>query len=246
MSEWFDDDSFWENFAGYMFSPERLAATGAEVDRMISLLGTTSGARILDLCCGPGRHSLEFARRGFLVTGVDRTRSYLDKARTSAGAQQLVVEFVDSDMRDFARPDTFDGAINFFTAFGYFDDPNDDLKVARNLCDSLKPGARLIIDVVGKEIIARDFRARDFNRRGNEIVLEERRVLEGWKRLDCKWTMFQGDARHESRLSMRLYSGAELEALLLKAGFAKVDLYGSLNSSAYDQTAERLIGVATK
>ena len=165
MSEWFDDDNFWQTFADYMFSPERLAATGAEVDRMISLLGVASGARILDLCCGPGRHSLEFARRGYLVTGVDRTRSYLDKARTSAAVEQLVVEFVESDMREFARAATFDGAINFFTAFGYFDDPTEDLKVARNLSSSLKPDRRLLIDVIGKEIIAARFNASGFSRR---------------------------------------------------------------------------------
>ena len=47
-----------------------------------------------------------------------------------------------------------DGAINYFTAFGYFDDPADDARVAGNLCDSLKPGGRLIVDVVGKEILA--------------------------------------------------------------------------------------------
>ncbi|HUA36488.1 MAG TPA: class I SAM-dependent methyltransferase [Candidatus Binataceae bacterium] len=246
MSEWFDDDSFWQNFEGWMFSPERIADARAEVERMVALLGIAGGARVLDLCCGVGRHSLEFARRGFLVTGVDRTRSYLEKARTAAAKEKLVIEFVESDMREFARPDTFDGAINFFTAFGYFDDPDDELKVARNLCASLNPGGRLLIDLVGKEIIARDFRPRDFNRRGDVIMLEERRLLDGWKRLDCKWTLIRGDERHESTLSLRLYSGAEVETLLRSAGFTKVELYGGLSAKPYDQSAQRLIAVATK
>jgi SAM-dependent methyltransferase len=247
MTDWYADDSFWETFQSYMFDPRRLALTGAEVDQMSSLLGLQSGAAVLDLCCGLGRHSIEFARRGFKVTGVDLTTSYLDQARTSASNENLKIEFVQSDMREFSRPAAFDGAINFFTAFGYFDDPADDAKVARNLCDSLKPGGRLIIDLNGKETIARKFRERDWRTRDDgAIVLEERRLLDGWKRLESRWTRISGNERRESTLTLRLYSGAELESLLRGAGFREVSLYGNLSATPYDQSAERLIAVASK
>jgi len=246
MSDWFDDDAFWETFESYMFTPERIEAARVEVDAMIRLLGIQSGAKLLDLCCGAGRHSLEFARRGFDVTGVDRTRAFLDKARGIAATEGLSIAFVQADMREFTRPDAFDAAINFFTAFGYFDDPADDLKVARNLRTSLKPGGRLILDVNGKETLAAKFRARDWSRRGDAIMLEERRLLDGWKRIESKWTWIRGDQRRESTLRLRLYSGAELENMLLEAGFAKVELYGRLKGTAYDQTAERLIAIATR
>lgn len=246
MSDWYDDDSFWEAFGSYMFTPERIEAARVEVERMAALLGVRSGAKILDLCCGAGRHSLEFARRGFDTTGVDRTRAYLDNARAAAASEGLKVEFVEADMRQFVRPDAFDGAINFFTAFGYFDDPADDLKVARNLFTSLKAGGRVILDVMGKEVLAAKFRARDWVRRGDAIVLEERRLLGGWKRIESKWTWIGGGERRESTLTIRLYSGAELESLLLEAGFKKVDLYGRLSATPYDETAERLIAVAAR
>ncbi len=246
MSDWFNDDAFWETFESYMFTPERIEFARVEVDRMIGLLGIQSGAKILDLCCGAGRHSLEFARRGFDVTGVDRTRAYLDKACAIAATEGLGVAFVEADMREFVRPDTFDAAINVFTAFGYFDDPADDLKVARNLRTSLKPGGRLLLDVNGKETLAAKFRARDWSRRGEAIILEERRLLDGWKRIESKWTLIRGDERRESTLTLRLYSGAELERVLLEAGFAKVELYGGLKGTPYDETAERLIAIATR
>jgi SAM-dependent methyltransferase len=247
MTDWYADDSFWETFQSYMFDSRRMAQTAAEVDQMIPLLGLQSGGAVLDLCCGIGRHSIEFARRGFKVTGVDLTASYLDQARAYASKDNLKVEFVLSDMREFSRPAAFDGAINFFTAFGYFDDPADDAKVARNLFDSLKPGGRLIIDVNGKETIARKFRERDWRTRDDgAIVLEERRVLDGWKRLESRWTRIRGSERHESTLILRLYSGAELESLLRSAGFREVSLYGSLSAKTYDQNAERLIAVASK
>ena len=246
MSDWFNDDAFWKTFESYMFTPERIEFARVEVDGMIGLLGVQSGAKLLDLCCGGGRHSLEFARRGFDVTGVDRTRAYLEKARSIAATERLSIAFVEADMREFVRPDTFDAAINFFTAFGYFDDPADDLKVARNLRTSLKPGGRLLLDVNGKETLAAKFRARDWSRRGDAIVLEERRLLDGWKRIESKWTWIRGDERRESTLTLRLYSGAELESILREAGFAKVELYGRLKGTPYDETADRLIAIATR
>lgn len=98
---------------------------------------------MLDLCCGPGRHVLEFARRGFRVTGVDRTQRYLEAARATALSEGLAVELVQADMRDFSRPPTFDLALNLFSSFGYFAEAADDLQVLKNLNASLAPGARV-------------------------------------------------------------------------------------------------------
>ena len=247
MTDWYDDDSFWETFQNYMFDPRRLALTVAEVDQMIALFGLKSGAAVLDLCCGIGRHSIEFARRGFKVTGVDRTTPYLDQARASASKENLKIEFVLSDMREFSRPAAFDAALNFFTAFGYFENAADDAKVARNLLESLKPGGRLIVDMNGKEIMARKFRERDWGtREDGAIVLEERRVLDGWKRIESRWTWIRGGERRSSTLVVRLYSGVELESLLREVGFQEVGLYGSLGATPYDQNAERLVAVASK
>jgi SAM-dependent methyltransferase len=246
MAEWFSNDEFWARFEDHMFTPERLEAARVEVDRFVVLFDVHAAAAILDLACGPGRHALEFARRGFKVTGVDRTQRYLDKARAVADAEGLAIEFVESDMRNFVRPESFDAAINYFTAFGYFDDAADDLRVARNLCTSLKAGGRLLIDVNGKEIVAAKYQPRGWDRHGDTIVLEERRVLDGWKRLEGKWTMIRGTERYESSVILRLYSGAELESLLREAGFARVETYGNLNGAPYDQNAERLVAVATK
>ena len=230
-----------------MFSPERVQQTRSEVDNLIALLGCNPGAHLLDLCCGIGRHSLEFARRGFGVTGVDRTAAYLDQARAAASGENLKVEFVQSDMRQFVRPNSFDGAINVFTSFGYFEDPAEDLKVARNICESIRPGARFVVDINGKEVLAAKFRERDWNRRADgTIVIEERRVLEGWSKIESRWIHIRGTERKESTLVVRPYSGVELSGMLKEAGFREVATYGSLGGTPYDHKAERLVAVATK
>ncbi|MGO9453625.1 MAG: class I SAM-dependent methyltransferase [Candidatus Binataceae bacterium] len=247
MANWYDDNSFWETFRDYMFDPARIELARAEVDNVVALLKLERGASVLDLCCGIGRHSLEFARRGFSVTGVDRTKSYLEQAQATAVKEGLQIEFVQSDMREFTRRDAFDGAINLFTSFGYFDDATDDLRVARNVCDSLRAGGKFVIDINGKEIIAGKFRERDWNYRPDgTIVMEERRLLDGWTRVESRWIHLRGGERRESTVVIRLYSGAELIALMKQAGFGRVETYGSLAATPYDNRAERLVAVATK
>jgi 2-polyprenyl-3-methyl-5-hydroxy-6-metoxy-1,4-benzoquinol methylase len=144
MTRWYDDDTFWENLDWFFFSQFRTPeTTSIEADQIVKLLQPAPSSSILDLCCGPGRHCLEFARRGFGVTGVDRTARYLELARTRSVEQRLDIEFLQTDMKTFRRAESFDFALNLFSSFGYFEDPNDHLQVLRNLQESLKPGGTL-------------------------------------------------------------------------------------------------------
>src|SRR5262247_565565 len=90
MWTWFEDDTLWENLESILFSQFRSPeSTVREAEQILGLVRPSPGAAVLDLCCGPGRHSLEFARRGFRVTGVDRTARYLATARAAASVAGL-------------------------------------------------------------------------------------------------------------------------------------------------------------
>jgi SAM-dependent methyltransferase len=246
---WFEDESFWAGFHDVLFGPGRWERAAASADGILNLAPTPEGARVLDLCCGPGRFVLEFARRGYRVTGVDRTAAYIEEARGRAAAEQLEIEFVVEDMRRFRREGEFDLALNLFTSFGYFDDPADDLLVARNLCACLKPGGRLVMDLVGKEVLARTFRPQDASWVDPErkvLLLEERVLLDGWDRIETTWTVFREEGRLTRTFGLRLYSGRELTDLLRDAGFAGVGLYGGIDGSPYDHRAGRLVAIASK
>ncbi len=183
MVPWHEDDTFWEDIAPFLFTDIR-CGEGArrEVEQVIALSNVSPGAKILDIGCGPGRHAMEFARRGFSVTGVDRTAAFLERAVRQADEEQLPVEFVLADMRSFHRPVCFDAAISLYSTFGYFESEEDESAVLRNLFASLKPGGRLVMELLGKELIARDFRARDWqcSPDGTAFLLEEREVRGGW------------------------------------------------------------------
>ena len=191
---------------------------------------------------------MEFARRGFRVTGVDRTKRYIEAAGAAARSEGLAVELVQANMRDFQRPASFDLALNLFTSFGYFADAAEDLQVLRNLHASLTPGGIALMEMAGKEILAQGFEPRAWHRHAerDEFLLEERIVHDGWSTLENHWIWIRGSEQKEFAWTIRIYSGAELRGLLFEAGFSAVQLYGSLAGIPYDQDAERLVVVATR
>jgi len=106
------------------------------------------------LTCVAGRGGIRSNWRDaeFRVTGVDRTASYLANARAKAAEQNLDVEFVQEDIRQFERVDAFDGVINLYT-LRILQNPPEDLQALRNLRSSLKPGRPLVMEMMGKEVL---------------------------------------------------------------------------------------------
>src|SRR5690606_12128167 len=102
--------------------------TAAEVAMLRQLLPPPP-ARVLDAACGQGRHSIALAQAGYTVTGVDASGPLLAIARAAAAEAGVSVEFVEADLREFSTERSFDAAINMFTAFGYFEDDAENLRV---------------------------------------------------------------------------------------------------------------------
>jgi SAM-dependent methyltransferase len=245
-SDWYADEDLWIETFSYMFPESRVAAAVEEVDKIIDLTRCGSGAA-LDLCCGPGRHSIPLARRGFTVTAVDRTRFLLDRAREYADAQQVDVEFVEEDMRRFVRPDTYDLALSMLTSFGYFDDPAENQEVLENVQSSLRPGGVFVLDTMGKEIIARIYEATGaVDLDGGALLFQRRSVIDDWSRMENEWYVIRDSGVRSFRLRHWIYSGRELREMLGAAGFSRIDLYGDLGGSPYDSSASRMVAVARK
>jgi SAM-dependent methyltransferase len=243
---WHEDDSFWETWGQLMFTPEKIADAKDEMEKVVALSELEPGASVLDLCCGVGRCSLELARRGFKVTGVDRTAGYLAKARKQAEQENLDMEFIQDDMRKFVRPESFDCVISMFTSWTYFEEPDEDKQVILNTYSSLKPGGKLVIQTGGKETLARIFQERSWDERDGVIWLYEREVRNNWSWMYNRWIMLKGNERIEGEITHRLYAGSEIVALLTECGFSRVELFGDLDGSPYNQRAKQLITVGFK
>jgi SAM-dependent methyltransferase len=224
---WHEDDNFWKETLPVLFPENRMGQAEEEVEQLLALAGIPSGAAVLDLCCGVGRHSL-------------------DLAASAAGREALCIELVREDMRKFRREASFDAVINLFTSFGYFEDPRDDQMVVDNVYASLRPGGVLVMQLMSKEVLARIFRPRDWHEQDGLLVLEERKVRQSWSWIESRWTLISEGRRIDLDLSHRLYSASELTVLLRERGFGEVVACGGLDGCPYDENANRLVVVACK
>jgi SAM-dependent methyltransferase len=142
----------------------------------------------------------------------------------------------------------YDAAINMFSSLGYHRDESNDIAVVSNMCRALKPAGKFIIEMDGREVLARDFREREWYRHEDgTISLHERTVVNDWELLESRWVLIRGATIvWEGNIVQRIYSGSELRRLLDRAGLGNVILYGGLDGSRYNQSARRLVAVATR
>jgi SAM-dependent methyltransferase len=124
-----------------------------EVDFLIRELSLIPGNEVLDVGCGTGRHSIELAKRGYVVTGLDLSSEMLSRATAAGRAANVAVKWVRGDATAFEFPNRFDAAIclceGAFGLLGHDDDPIDQpLAILCNISRSLKPEGRVLFTVL--------------------------------------------------------------------------------------------------
>jgi SAM-dependent methyltransferase len=129
--------------------------TDQEVDFLIETLNLEPGMRILDVGCGPGRHSLELARRGYLTHGIDISHAFIELAR----AQEVDgASFERLDARSLAFQQEFDAVICLCQgAFGLMTAQDEDSIVVRNMAAALKPGGKLALSAFSSYFVVKYF-----------------------------------------------------------------------------------------
>ncbi len=241
--DWYLQEDFWRTFGPLMFNEDTFASAEQEIAELIDL-AEVAPAAVLDLGCGPGRHALPLARAGYPVTAVDTSGLLLAQLAEARG--DLPIEIIQADMREFQRAEAFDLAVVMWTSFGYFHDESDHRQVLARLHASLKPGGRLVLDLVGVEYLARNLEPVHLTDYDDDRLLIERPLLtDNLTRLENEWLLIDGDRVHRASFSHRVWSAGEISALLTSAGFAVSGIYGDTRGGLYDLEAERLVVIAT-
>lgn len=237
------------------FTPEK---TSQEVDFVVKAATLTSQDRILDLACGHGRHSVELAKRGFTVVGLDYSELFIEKAKADAKEAGVNVEFVRGDMKQLLFSGEFDVVLMLFTAFGYFDRKTNQ-KVLEEVNGSLKPEGRFLIDVISGEAVIQRFHKDGVKEIGTNLLKISRTAEMSGKMVDeIEWYDSEEQLIHNHRewvdnnekkqyeYHLRVYTVPQYKAMLSKAGFAFKELWGDFQGNPHNTDNIRTIILAEK
>ncbi len=211
--------------------------TKMEVDYIERVLNLKPDDKILDLCCGQGRHSLELARRGFRnVEGLDRSHYLIQKAKMQAKKEVLPVKFREGDARKLPYPeDTFDVVLILGNSFGYFETIEEDIKVLKEVFKVLKPWGRILIDIADGEYLARNFQPRSWEWMDKKhFVCRERSLSVDKKKLISREVVVHVEKGviADRFYAERLYTKEEIDQLLKATGFSDITFHGEIKTES--------------
>ena len=229
------------------------AVTREEIDIFTALIPLEPGDRVLDLCGGHGRHSLELSRRGFSeCTVLDYSQPLLDIGAKDAAEKDCAVRFVQGDARSTQLPGAaFDHVLILGNSLGYLTEPDADLQILQECQRLLKAGGWLLLDVSDGEAAQTKITPLAWHEIDDDIVVcRQREVNEG--RIHAREMVLskQKGLIRDKTYGIQLYGQKTLAALVIRAGFEKVTVYTDASALPTDVDMgcmnHRLVAVACK
>jgi SAM-dependent methyltransferase len=253
-------DLGWNEFWAEIFRVRhRRAIQGIEqfdqllVSFVIEALSLKKGAEILDVACGAGCHSIEFAKKGLKVTAFDLAQSLIDVAKQRAKDEKVEANFFTGDMRDMSFESQFNAAVLLSHSFGFFNHEENKL-VLKGAFDALQEGGCLLLDLMNP------YNLPTFQKTWTQLeggfLLNEPHVLDAPAGvLTGRPAMFIDtendrivlmDQDALSNNDIRMYTALEIREMLEDIGFTKVELYGQhyLPRESYAANSERMVVIA--
>lgn len=226
----------------YQHRTEQEAFEAVQLVRDVA--GLEQGARVLDLCCGYGRHANALAEHGYNVVGLDASEHLIALAMDRYPHDN--VDYVIGDMRGPYPGGPYDAVVNFFTSFGYFDTHEENAHVMRTIADNLTPGGILVFDFLNASFVRRTLNPESMNMVGETMIIQERWIEEPFvkKRITVNVPC---SSEHVYAEQVRLYSAQELQDTIIQAGLTVRTMHGSYAGGPFDEaTSERCIIIAVK
>ena len=226
MKQWYEE--LFQDFADKYDRENFTAGTSGEVDFIEKEISFNKEARILDIGCGTGRHSLELARRGYDVTGIDLSLSMVRKAKELARKENLKIDFQVRDARDFDFKGTFDLAIMLCEgAFPLMETDEMNYAILVNAFKSLKQGGKLIQTTLNG-LFPLFHSVKEFMDKGDNLGKSSGNTFDLMTFRDLSVYEIEDDHGNKKTLKCneRYYVPSEMTWLLKSAGFKKVEIFG--------------------
>ena len=219
--------------------------TQQDVSFLEKVLNLSSDAKVLDLCCGHGRHLALLAEK-YDMTGLDWDESALKEARLKAEEKGFSPRIMVGDMRDIPFHNEFDAVINMFTSFGYFNNNEENLKVLKEVNKSLKDNGLLLLDLRNKKETD-NFLPRYWFKHKNLYILMENSFNESLNQEEVEMIIIDEKGNtQKTDFSVKLYSLNQITEMLNEAGFSVEEKYGGTDGAEYSDASNKMIVLAKK
>jgi SAM-dependent methyltransferase len=218
-----------------------------EVARILELLGLPSGARILDVPCGQGRHAHLLAEAGFDVDGLDYSADLLDRAKRRGTGRLL--RYTRGDMRKLPARWTgrFDAVLNLFTSFGFFTEPADDRRVIAEFARVLAPGGMLVWHGGNRDGVMARFLDRDWWQTSDGTLVGQERSFDPLSgRLTVHTTWRGPTTAGEREHHIRLYTPTRLAELCAEAGMIVEAAFEGFTARELTRRSSEMLVIARK
>lgn len=206
-----------------------------QINFLLNTIPLTKNAKILDLCCGAGRHSIELIKRGYDVVSADLSADLLDVAKS----ESIPMKLVRCDMRHIPFVNQFDLIIQFFTSFGYFQTDDQNQKVLDSIALALKSEGYFLIDYMNVEYVINNLVDRDEKDISDIHIIQERWIADN--RINKKITIIRNGSEKYYTESVRLYSHKEMQCMIENAGLILIDTYGDFYGNKFNSNSPRMI-----
>ncbi|MBN1634060.1 MAG: class I SAM-dependent methyltransferase [Ignavibacteria bacterium] len=247
MKEWFEK---W--FSNKLYLEIYKERDDNDARTLINLIQRNSklklGGKILDVCCGPGRHSVEFARRGYSVLGIDISAYLIKKALTALETEKekyLKIKFEIADMRNFNYNNSFDAAVNIFSSFGYFENDIENFIVFDNIRLSLKKHGIFVFDFLNETYLRKNIVPLSKSKLKGKTIVQKRSIVGGFV---FKYIYIDKIKKEPDFIErIRLYDYNKLTEIILEHGFKINGTFGDYyGNKFYKNKSERIIIFAEK
>lgn len=216
-----------------------------DVDFLVEEFGLAPGAHVLDAACGNGRHLREFAACGIRATGIDVAAGFVEPLAREFARSPLVT-VVHGDLRDAPLGGPYDAALWWGNGFGYLA-RSEDAAVLRRIGAALRPGARFALQTaLVAEAALPNFAERHWERAGGIELLMDCAYVSAESRIDATYTYRTAERSETRKLSLFVYTLAEIGALLGAAGMHVGAVLGSIDGTAFELGDREAILIAEK
>ena len=237
--DWFDKDEY------ELLYQNRDASEAVQLaDLVEQKCEPNPGATLLDMGCGRGRHALEFAGRGYRVTGVRLSARSIIQAQKRAAEARLDIDFRRADMRVPLTDKTFDGVLNLFTAFGYFETAEENQAAISAMTAPLLPGGFFVQDFLNATRVVDGLVPEDFREIGDARVRQKRWVENGRIRKEIVFSY--ADLSHTFNESVALLTLDDFQPMYDRAGLELVEVFGSYAGETFGPASPRMIMFSRK